>query len=85
MKVHEILEDDLNYYIIAQIMNGGELYDKIVAMKKFTERDAAHIIKQILLGLNYMHSKNIVHRDIKPENILIEKDLEIKITDFGFA
>ena len=45
MKVHEILEDDLNYYIISQIMNEGELYDKIIAMKIFKERDAAHILK----------------------------------------
>ena len=85
MKVHEIVEDDLNYYIISELLTGGELYYKIVQMKVFTEQDAAHIIKQILLGLNYMHSKNVMHRDIKPENILIEKDLEVKITDFGFA
>lgn len=85
MKVHEIIEDDLHYYIISELLNGGELYYKILSMKKFSEHDAALIIKQILLGLNYMHSKNIVHRDIKPENILIESGLDIKITDFGFA
>mmetsp|Transcript_28306 Transcript_28306/g.27236 ORF Transcript_28306/g.27236 Transcript_28306/m.27236 type:complete len:107 (-) Transcript_28306:540-860(-) len=43
----------------------------------------------MLLGLNYMHKKNIAHRDIKPENILLcskdENNLDIKITDFGFA
>jgi serine/threonine protein kinase len=58
-------------------------------MKKFTEKDVANICLQILRGLNYMHKKNIVHRDIKPENILLaSKDvdnLELKITDFGFA
>ena len=39
------------------------------------------------MALNYMHKKNIVHRDLKPENILIEslENLEIKLTDFGFA
>jgi len=58
-------------------------------MQKFSEKDAVKIIRQILLGLNYMHKKNIIHRDIKPENILLEsKDINnvvVKITDFGFA
>jgi serine/threonine protein kinase len=87
--VHEILEDDGHYYIISELMNGGELYDRILKMKKFTEKDVATICIQILRGLNYMHKKNIVHRDIKPENILLAskeiENLELKITDFGFA
>ena len=72
MKVHEILEDDRHYYIISELCLGGELYDRILQMKRFTEKDAASMIHQILRGLNYMHKKNIVHRDIKPENILME-------------
>jgi calcium-dependent protein kinase len=70
-------------------LEGGELYDLILTMQKFSEKDAVKIIRQILLGLNYMHKKNIIHRDIKPENILLEsKDINnvvVKITDFGFA
>jgi serine/threonine protein kinase len=70
-------------------MHGGELYDRILAMKKFTEKDVANICIQILRGLNYMHKKNIAHRDIKPENILMAskdvENIELKITDFGFA
>ena len=58
-------------------------------MKRFTEKDAAEIMNQILRGLNYMHKKNIAHRDIKPENILMEssdpENTALKITDFGFA
>jgi calcium-dependent protein kinase len=58
-------------------------------MRRFSEKDAAKILHQVLLGLNYMHKKNIVHRDIKPENMLLESrdvtNLNVKITDFGFA
>ena len=43
MKVHEILEDDRHYYIISELMHGGELYDRILQKKKFTEKDAASI------------------------------------------
>ena len=89
MKVFEIVEDDRHYYIISELMAGGELYDRILQLKRFTEKDCANIIWQVLRGLNYMHKKNIVHRDIKPENILMEskdpKNTNLKITDFGFA
>ena len=87
--MHEILEDDGRYYIISELMLGGELYDRILQMKRFTEQDVAQILYQLLRGLNYMHKKNIAHRDIKPENILMyskdKSNLDLKITDFGFA
>jgi calcium-dependent protein kinase len=89
MKVYEILEDDGRYYIISELMSGGELYDRIIEKQKFSEQDCASIVVQILRGLNYMHCQNIVHRDIKPENILMQtkdsQNLNLKITDFGFA
>jgi calcium-dependent protein kinase len=89
MKVFEILEDNGHYYIISELLAGGELYDRILHMKRFSEKDAANIMIQVLRGLNYMHKKNIVHRDIKPENLLLESkdtmNTNLKITDFGFA
>ena len=70
-------------------MEGGQLYDRVLQLKRFSEKDAAKILHQVLLGLNYMHKKNIVHRDIKPENMLMESkeigNLNVKITDFGFS
>ena len=69
-----------------RICKGGELFDEIIARGKFTEKDAAILMKQVLSCVNYCHKNNIVHRDLKPENILLEqnKDFDqIKIIDFG--
>src|SRR5580692_11349514 len=89
MRIFELLEDDNYYYIVSELISGGELYERIVSLKHFQEKDAAYIVFQLLLAINYMHSKNISHRDIKPENILLESEdqsnLNIRITDFGFA
>ena len=86
------MEDRKNFYIVMEVVTGGNLLEKVTKMKKFTEIQAASVIKQLLLALNFMHNKNIMHRDLKPENILVEQfeetgqdDIYIKLTDFGFA
>jgi serine/threonine protein kinase len=51
-----------------------------------SEREVRCIIYQCLLGLNYLHERNIIHRDIKPENVLIDKQTkQVRITDFGLS
>ena len=86
-RVFELLEDKKNYFVVMELVSGGNLLDRVIAAKKFSEADAAHVVNQILLALNYMHKKNIAHRDLKPENLLCQndKDLTVKLTDFGFA
>ena len=68
------MEDDRNYYIIMELVSGGNLFDMISARRRFSESDAANIVKQILLALNYMHGMTIMHRDLKPENLLCEEN-----------
>lgn len=74
---------------VYRYLEGGQLYDRILKLSQFREKDASQIVQQILLALNYMQKRNIVHRDIKPENILLESselgNMNIKVTDFGFA
>ena len=53
-------------------MEGGELYERILLLKRFNEADTAKVAYQLLYALNYMHLKGIVHRDMKPENVLLE-------------
>mmetsp|Transcript_29265 Transcript_29265/g.33541 ORF Transcript_29265/g.33541 Transcript_29265/m.33541 type:complete len:168 (+) Transcript_29265:258-761(+) len=88
IKIFELWQDDVFYYIITEYLEGGEIYKKISTRTKFTEIDCSQIIKQILQALNYCHKGNIVHRDLKPENILFETDDDssnVKLVDFGFA
>jgi len=70
--MYEFFEDEKRYYIITEVCKGGELFDEIIAREKFTERDAAILMKQLLSCVNYCHAMHIVHRDLKPENILLE-------------
>lgn len=91
-RIFELLEDERCFYIVAELMSGGNLLEKIQQHKQFNESQAAQVIKQVLKALNYMHKQNIMHRDLKPENILCEKnadvneaEIHVKLTDFGFA
>jgi len=72
LKMYEFFEDEKRYYIVTDICKGGELFDEVVARGKFSEGDAAMLMKQVLSCINYCHQNNIVHRDLKPENILME-------------
>ena len=91
MNIFEIFEDSKKYYIITELLDGGELFEFITNQGSFIEMDAAMLMKQILQGVNYLHSLNIVHRDLKPENIMLvskpnsSKKYSLKIIDFGTA
>ena len=88
MRVLEVLEEQNYFYIVSELLC-EELSKRLYKRGMFSERDAAIIFQQILMALNYLHLKNIVHRDIKLENVLMQtenqKDLTLKITDFGFS
>lgn len=64
---------------------GGELFDYILKHHYLQEPEAKRLFAQLISGVDYMHQKHIVHRDLKLENLLLSKDRDIIITDFGFA
>lgn len=62
LKVYEYYQDSQYFYIITELCTGGELFDKIVHQKHFSEKKAAVSMQQILTAINYCHSHLIVHR-----------------------
>ncbi|CAG9312073.1 unnamed protein product [Blepharisma stoltei] len=88
IRVYDFFEDSKNYYLVMEYCEGGELFNKIEKMAKFSEDDAALIMRQLLSVVAFCHSLKIVHRDLKPENMMVEernRKLNIKIADFGTA
>ncbi|CZT19501.1 probable CAMK-1 Ca2+/calmodulin-dependent kinase-1 [Ramularia collo-cygni] len=76
------------YYIITQLATGGELFDRICEMGKFTEKNASQTMRQVLEAVDYLHTKDVVHRDLKPENLLYltrEPNSDLVLADFGIA
>ena len=88
VKLFEFYEDNTHFHLVTEYVAGGELFDYIIASKRFSESIAANFMRQILSAIAYCHDNNIVHRDITPENLLLDKEgaeAVIKIIDFGKA
>ena len=83
----EVYDSADNFYMVMELCQGGEVFDRIVKKEKYTEVEARDALKQIVEAIRVCHSRGIVHRDLKPENLLYvspESD-EIKLADFGLA
>ncbi|XP_027627394.1 LOW QUALITY PROTEIN: serine/threonine-protein kinase Chk2 [Tupaia chinensis] len=78
--------DAEDYYIVLELMEGGELFDRVVGNRRLKEATCKLYFYQMLLAVQYLHENGIIHRDLKPENVLLssqKEDCLIKITDFG--
>lgn len=86
VKYYELLEDDSNYFIIMEYIDGESLQAFIDKKTNLTERVIANIFYQLLEALEYVHSNNIGHRDLKPANIMLLKNShQVKLIDFGLS
>ena len=84
-KILETFEDDKYIFIIMEYINGGNLFSFVKKRRKLSEKISKFLFRQIIEGIQHIHSKKIVHRDIKLENILIDLNNKIKICDFGIG
>lgn len=85
VRLYDVIETDKYIGIILEYASGGELFDHILAHRYLKERDAAKLFSQLISGVWYIHQKKIVHRDLKLENLLLDRNRNVIITDFGFA
>jgi serine/threonine protein kinase len=81
----EVLASRTKIFIVLELIQGGELFDKIVNEGRFDEAKARFYFRQLVEGVQYCHSLGICHRDLKPENLLLDENGNLKISDFGLS
>jgi len=85
--LRELYETKTRLSLVMDLVEGGELFDKIVDKGQFSEKEASIVIFKVLSAIDYLHDLNIAHRDLKPENLLLAKDndTEVMLSDFGLS
>jgi protein-serine/threonine kinase len=85
VRLHKMEESERHFGIVLEYASGGELFDFILNHRYLKDNAARRLFAQLVSGVGYLHKKGIVHRDLKLENLLLDKNRNIIITDFGFA
>jgi len=85
VKLHYAFQTKDKLYLVMDFMNGGELFFHLRRDRKFNQERAKFYAAEIILALEYIHSKGVIYRDLKPENILIDLEGHIRLTDFGLS
>lgn len=86
----DFFEDKKRFHVVMEFLQGGEVFDKLVQKKSYSELEARELVFVLLSAIKYCHDRNIVHRDLKCENLLLVSKEDnhlgsIKVADFGFA
>lgn len=85
LNLYDVWETSGELYLIMEYVPGGELFDYLVKRGRLPLTEALQYFQQIIHAVDYCHRFNICHRDLKPENLLLDKDKNIKVADFGMA
>ncbi|XP_006021576.1 testis-specific serine/threonine-protein kinase 1-like [Alligator sinensis] len=85
IKIYEIFETSGKVYIVMELCVHGDLLEFIKSNRGLPEGVARKMFRQLSCAVKYCHDLDIVHRDLKCDNILLDKDMNIKLSDFGFS
>ena len=77
VQLYEVYEEKNFCYLVTELMLGGELFDRIIEKKTFSEKEARSCCRCVLSALEYMHQRRVAHRDLKPENLLLAVSLKL--------
>ena len=85
VSVYDVGNDGDYHYIVMEHIRGPNLKELIYQQGPFSVDGAVFIVSQVASALDYAHQRGLVHRDIKPQNILVDRDGNAKVVDFGIA
>ena len=85
VEMYDVGEDDGNYFIVMEYVNGKTLKNLIKKRGALSLSETIDIMLQLTSGIACAHDSYIIHRDLKPQNVMILEDGRVKITDFGIA
>ncbi|CAJ1959962.1 unnamed protein product [Cylindrotheca closterium] len=84
--LHENFDEAQHYALILDLINGGELFDRLVENGAYSELDASRLMREVVSAINFLHGIGLVHGDLKPENLMLSQTHRssiIKVVDFG--
>ncbi|XP_066594464.1 maternal embryonic leucine zipper kinase-like isoform X2 [Prorops nasuta] len=84
-RLYQVIETDSHYFMVIEYCSGGELFDHIVEKQRLTEVESRKFFRQIVSAVAYLHNLGYAHRDLKPENVLLDRDENLKLIDFGLC
>ncbi|OHS94134.1 CAMK family protein kinase [Tritrichomonas foetus] len=85
LKLIDVCETDDKLFLILEYAKNGELFDYLSERGFLSAQVAMNFFRQIIYGLEFLHTHSLCHRDLKPQNILLDQYNNVKIGDFGFA
>ncbi len=85
VQAYDVGQAGEHHYFVMEFVDGETVYDRIVAKKRFTEKEALQIVRQVASALKHAHEQGFIHRDIKPKNIMLSKSGTVKLADLGLA
>ncbi|KAI3693137.1 hypothetical protein L6452_32967 [Arctium lappa] len=85
LKLHEVLATKKKIYLVMELAAGGELFTQLSRRGRMKEATARLYFQQLVSTLHFCHQNGVAHRDLKPQNLLLDRNGNLKISDFGLS